>query len=127
LSKLSSFKRRPRINLFPYVSNDAELAVSARYDRCITARLAAFTGDENASCAPAPTYRGSSAMQMRHRFRQSKTPEQRLAEEAQRLREQAKLLPPGALREEVLRKARQAETSAHMSSWLASPGLRSPA
>jgi hypothetical protein len=54
-------------------------------------------------------------MQMRRRFRQSKTLEQRLAEEAQRLREQAKLLPPGALREEVLRKARQAETGAYMS------------
>jgi hypothetical protein len=66
-------------------------------------------------------------MQMRHRFRQSKTLEQRLAEEAQRLREQAKLLPPGALREEVLRKARQVETGAYMSVWLASPGLRPPA
>jgi len=54
-------------------------------------------------------------MQMRRRFRQSKTLEQRLAEEAQRLREQAQLLPPGALREEVLRKARQAETGAYMS------------
>ena len=66
-------------------------------------------------------------MQMRRRFRQSKTLEQRLAEEARRLREQAKLLPPGALREEVLRKARQAETGAYMSNWLASPGMRPPA
>jgi len=40
------------------------------------------------------------------------------------LREQAKLLPHGALREEILRRARQAETGSHMSEWLRSPGLR---
>ncbi|QOZ80664.1 hypothetical protein XH83_27525 [Bradyrhizobium sp. CCBAU 53351] len=61
----------------------------------------------------------------RRRFKQSQPLEDRLANAAERLREQAKLLPPGALRE-VLRKARQAETSSHMSEWLRSPGLRAP-
>jgi hypothetical protein len=36
------------------------------------------------------------------------------------------LLPPGALREQVLRKARQCETGSHMSEWLRSPGLQPP-
>jgi hypothetical protein len=36
--------------------------------------------------------------------------EQRLAEEAVSLREQARLLPPGAVREATIRRARQAET-----------------
>ena len=52
--------------------------------------------------------------------------EQRLAEEAHCLREQAKLLPPGAVREATIRKARQAETGSHLSGWLRSPGLKVP-
>jgi len=43
-----------------------------------------------------------------------------------RLREEAKTLPPGALREGKLRKARQAETAAHIDDWLRSPGLQPP-
>ena len=62
----------------------------------------------------------------RRRFKQTETLEQRLAEEAIRLREEAKLLPPGAVREAMLRKARQAETGSQMSEWLRSPGLKPP-
>ena len=58
----------------------------------------------------------------RRRFKQSKSLEERLADEAKRLREQAELLPLGALRTEVLRKALQAETGLHMSEWLRRPG-----
>jgi hypothetical protein len=62
----------------------------------------------------------------RRRFKQSDPLEERLAEEAKRLREGARLLPPGAVRDEMIRKARQAETGSHMSEWLRSPGLRPP-
>jgi hypothetical protein len=62
----------------------------------------------------------------RRRFDQTQSLEIRLAEEAKRLREQAKLLKPGAVRDELIRKARQAETGSHMSEWLRSPGLRPP-
>jgi hypothetical protein len=62
----------------------------------------------------------------RRRFKQTVSLEARLAEEAKRLREEAKLLPPGALREELLRKARHCETGSHMSEWLTSPGLQPP-
>jgi hypothetical protein len=62
----------------------------------------------------------------RRRFKHAEALEIRLAEEAQRLREEAKLLPPGAKREALLRRARQAETGSHMSEWLASPGLQPP-
>jgi len=62
----------------------------------------------------------------RRRFNQTQSLEQRLAEEAKRLRAKAKLLPPGARREETIRKARQAETGSHISEWLQSPGLRPP-
>jgi hypothetical protein len=60
------------------------------------------------------------------RFKQSDFLEERLADEARRLRAEAKLLPPGAVREQVLRRARQAETGSHMSEWLQSPGLKPP-
>ena len=64
-------------------------------------------------------------MQRRH-FKQIQSLEERLAEEAKRLREEAKLLPPGAVRDEMVRKARRAETGSHLTEWLASPGLRPP-
>ena len=61
----------------------------------------------------------------RHRFKQDQSLEERLAAEAKQLREQAALLPPGALREEVLRKARQAETGgSRRSEWWRSPDVR---
>ena len=74
-------------------------------------------------------------MMLRRRFKQSlekrlselTSLEERLSEEAKRLREEAKLLPPGAKRDELIRKARQADTGSHMSEWLRSPGLRPPA
>jgi hypothetical protein len=63
---------------------------------------------------------------LRRRFNQTQSLEMRLSEEAKRLREEAKLLRPGALRDELIRKAKQAETGAHISEWLRSPGLRPP-
>ena len=62
----------------------------------------------------------------RRRIRQTDILEARLAEEARRLREQARLLPPGVQRESLLRKARQADVGAHISEWLRSPGLKAP-
>jgi hypothetical protein len=70
--------------------------------------------------------KGDHAMAERRRFKQAQNLEERLADEARRLREQTMLLPPGALRDELLRKARQAETVSHMSEWLRSPRLQSP-
>ena len=52
--------------------------------------------------------------------------EEGLAEEAKRLRTEAEALPHGAEREELIRKARRAETGAHISEWLSSPGLQPP-
>jgi hypothetical protein len=62
----------------------------------------------------------------RRRFIQNQPLEERLAEEAKRLRVEAKSLPPGAKREELIRRARQAEIGSHMSEWLSSPGLQPP-
>lgn len=53
--------------------------------------------------------------------------EERLAEEALKLREAAKQHPPGGMaRELLLRRARQAETASHINEWLTSPGLQPP-
>ncbi len=65
-------------------------------------------------------------MAERLRFNQTQTLAERMAEEAKRLRAQARLLAPGIVRDDLLRKARQAETAAHMDDWLRSPGLKSP-
>ncbi|WP_433996066.1 hypothetical protein ACNJYD_25210 [Bradyrhizobium sp. DASA03005] len=58
----------------------------------------------------------------RRRFKQSHSLEERLRQEANRLRDEAKSLPRGPEREQLPRKARQAETGSHMSEWLTSPG-----
>ena len=65
-------------------------------------------------------------MQQRRRHKQTVFLEERLAQEAERLRKQAKELPHGPEREILLRKARQAETGSHMTEWLTSPGLQPP-
>ena len=65
-------------------------------------------------------------MPTRRRFKQTSTLEERLAEDTEQLREQAKLLPPGATLDHVLRRIRQNETAAHMTEWLNSPGLKAP-
>ncbi len=65
-------------------------------------------------------------MKRRSRFKQVLSLEERLAQEAQRLREEAKTLPPGFQREILMRKARQAETGSHVSEWVRSSGLQPP-
>ena len=49
-----------------------------------------------------------------------------LANKAKELREEAKLLPPGAVRDATIRAARQANTAAHLAEWVNSPGLQPP-
>jgi hypothetical protein len=65
-------------------------------------------------------------MMLRRRYEQLKSLEEQLSEEAKRLREEAELLPLGAARDSLLRRARRAETGSHMSEWLSSPGLQPP-
>jgi hypothetical protein len=52
--------------------------------------------------------------------------EQRLAQEARRVKERAKSLPHGRERELLSRKARQLEVALHINEWLSSPGLKPP-
>jgi hypothetical protein len=64
--------------------------------------------------------------QQRRRFKQTTTLDQRLSEQAERLRKEAQGTPRGVKRDDLLRRARQAETAAHMQEWITSPGLRAP-
>lgn len=65
-------------------------------------------------------------MQMRPRFKQSLPLKERLAGWAKNIRDQAAQLPPGTERDGLLRKARQADTAAHLDDWANSPGLQPP-
>jgi hypothetical protein len=62
----------------------------------------------------------------RRRFQQSAPLDQRLKEQAERLRKEAKGTPPGIEREKLIRQARQAETASYMQEWLSSPRLQPP-
>jgi hypothetical protein len=65
-------------------------------------------------------------MQRRRRFKHTISLEERLTQQAQRAKAEAKTLPDGAQRDLLLKKARQAEAAAHINEWLSSPGLRPP-
>ena len=65
-------------------------------------------------------------MQQRRGFKQVKSFEERLAEQAKLCREEAARIPRGAARDLLLQRAEQAERAVHMNAWLTSPGLRAP-
>jgi hypothetical protein len=60
------------------------------------------------------------------RFKQIETFKDRLAAFAKEARERAGKLAVGTEREDLLRKARQADTAAHIEEWASSPGLQPP-
>ena len=60
----------------------------------------------------------------RRRVKQTRSLEERLSEQATRLKEQAARLPAGTQRESLLRKAQLAETGAHLSGWITSTELQ---
>jgi hypothetical protein len=65
-------------------------------------------------------------MTTRRRFKQTLPLEERLRVQAEADRERANALPPCPEREELLLKARRAETASHITEWLNSPGLQPP-
>ena len=68
---------------------------------------------------------GAASMKRRH-FTHTTTLEQRLAQQAERLRQGAKGTPLGIDRERMIRRARQAEIALHVNEWLSSPNLKAP-
>jgi hypothetical protein len=62
----------------------------------------------------------------RRRFKQIKTFKDRLSAFSKDVRDRASLLPPGAEKDELFRKADQADTAARLDEWVNSPGLRPP-
>ena len=65
-------------------------------------------------------------MRVRRGSIQLKPLKDRLVEFAANARKTADELPPGALRDEALRKARQADAAAHIDAWVNSSGLQTP-
>ena len=62
----------------------------------------------------------------RRQITQTERLEDRLANEAAKLRKEAHGTPHGIERERLMRRARQAETGSHISEWLRSAGLEPP-
>jgi hypothetical protein len=62
-------------------------------------------------------------MKHRQRTKHTSTFEERLAAEAQRLKEQARKMKPGNDRDQVMTKLRQTEMASHINKWVTSPGL----
>jgi hypothetical protein len=65
-------------------------------------------------------------MQYRRRFKQTEALKDRLASIAKKARERASLLPPSPERDDLLRRASQADTASHVDEWVNSPGLQPP-
>jgi hypothetical protein len=72
----------------------------------------ALTGDVNAGCAPAFLRNGKERAMIRRRFKQQLPLQDRLKSFATTARELAALFPPGAEKDELLRKAQRAEALA---------------
>lgn len=64
-------------------------------------------------------------MDQRRSFKQTESFKDRLAAFAKKTRERAEQLS-GPERDALLKKARQADTAAHLDDWANSPGLQSP-
>jgi hypothetical protein len=62
----------------------------------------------------------------RRRFKQSQSLKDRLSAFANDARQRASGLPAGADKDELIRKARQADTASHIDEWINSPGLQAP-
>jgi hypothetical protein len=62
----------------------------------------------------------------RLRVKQTVSLKERLASFAQEVREKASQLRPGPEQEALLKRARQADTAAHIDDWANSPGLQPP-
>jgi hypothetical protein len=62
----------------------------------------------------------------RHRFRQTVSLQDRLAAFAKDARDTAASLPAGAEKNDLLKRAHQADTALHIEEWASSPGLQSP-
>ena len=62
----------------------------------------------------------------RRRFKQFLSLQDRLAAWASTVRKQASALPPGPERDALLKKARQADTAAHLDNWANSGELQPP-
>jgi hypothetical protein len=63
---------------------------------------------------------------LRRRFKQTASLNERLTDDAQRSRKEARGTPAGIERERLIRKARQAEAATHIQAWLSSSGLQPP-
>jgi len=62
----------------------------------------------------------------RRSFKENAPLNQRLTEQAERLRKEAQGTAPGVMRDQLIRQARQAETASRIQEWLSSPGLQPP-
>jgi hypothetical protein len=67
----------------------------------------------------------STPVKRRRRVRQTVSLQDRLAQQARDDRDLARNLPPGREREELLRRARRAESASQMTGWLTLPQRKS--
>ena len=91
----------------------------------ITARLAAFIGDENARLALPPSSNGKGRA-MKHRRSEPFIFDERLNAEKARTRAELECANPGQQRDVLECKLRQIETALHIDSWVSSAGLQPP-
>ena len=76
--------------------------------------------------APAPLKQGAVPVWQPPNLKEILSLKERLSKQAALWREQAKALPPGYGREELLRKAQQTSVAAALNEWLTSPSLQQP-
>jgi hypothetical protein len=63
---------------------------------------------------------------MKRPCKQTLSLDERLLQQAVKIKREAEALPPGSEREGLLKQAQHADTAARINSWLTSPGLQPP-
>jgi len=101
-----------------------------RYPRIVEAALKNrqkhFVIDGEAIVRGVDGYSDFNALHSGSRFKQTKSLKDLLASFSKEARDKASQLPPGAEKHDMLRKARRADTEAHLDEWVNSPGLQPP-
>ena len=82
---------------------------------------------DRVTCIIGPAKMEGGRPMQRRRVKQTTSLDERLAEQARQIRTSAEALPQGSKeRDDMMRKARQADTACHMNEWLTSAGLQPP-
>jgi hypothetical protein len=115
---IEAFEKKRRRKPQQQVATSPATGSPARRGAAVTTSTADSFLEECVVSRPPADEAGSKPLKRRRRVRQTVSLQDRLVQQAREDRVQARSLPPGREREELLRHARRAESASQMTEWL---------